>query len=73
MLIEQYLSLDYEIVLTPDGEGGYVVSFPDLPGCLSCGRTKEEALENARDAQKAWFEAAIESDVKIANPRTRMK
>lgn len=31
-------------------EGGYVVSCPALPGCVSEGETREEALENIKDA-----------------------
>ena len=47
--------------LTPDpDEGGYVVSFADLPGCLSTGETLDEAVTNAEDAKKAWLIAAIE-------------
>ena len=34
-------------------EGGFVVSYPELPGCITCGETIEIALENALDAKKA--------------------
>ena len=50
-------------------EGGFVVTFPDLPGCLSSGETKESAIANAMDAKKAWLEAAIEDGVEIAEPK----
>ena len=40
-----------------------MVSYPDLPGCITCGDTLETALENAIDAKKAWFEAVHETDV----------
>ena len=30
--------------------GGFVITFPDLPGCMSDGATYEEAIENGRDA-----------------------
>lgn len=39
-------------------EGGFVVSFPELPGCITCGETMESAISNAMDAKKAWLEAA---------------
>ncbi|MCI6701658.1 MAG: type II toxin-antitoxin system HicB family antitoxin [Solobacterium sp.] len=46
--INYYMSLPYKMELTPDTlEGGYVVSFPDLPGCLTVGETIEEAIRNA--------------------------
>ena len=48
-----------DVVEDPD-EGGYVVSFPSLPGCLTCADSLSRALENAEDAKRAWFEAALE-------------
>ena len=38
--LNEYLALPYrmELVNDPD-EGGFVVSFPDLPGCITCGET----------------------------------
>ena len=44
-------------------EGGYVVSFPSLPGCLTCADSLSRAFENAEDAKRAWFEAAHEDGV----------
>ena len=48
-----------EIVEDKD-EGGFVVSFPDLPGCITCGETVESAVANAMDAKKEWLVAALE-------------
>jgi antitoxin HicB len=43
----------YDLAPLPSEEGGgYVVSFPDIPGCLGVGDTPEEAVE---DGQKALF------------------
>ena len=57
------------MVLTPDVEdGGYVVSYPELPGCITCADTKEKAIANAKDAKRAWFEVALESNVEIHEP-----
>lgn len=47
---------DYSISLSPipeDEGGGYMVTFPDLPGCLADGDTVEEAIAEARDAFNA--------------------
>lgn len=67
--IDEYLSLPYKMELVPDpDEGGFAVSYPDLPGCLSSGETVAEAVANAEDAKKAWFEAAIEDNIPIAEP-----
>ena len=51
--IEDYLRLNYtmEVIKDPD-EGGFVVSFPELPGCLTCGQSLESGLANALDAKK---------------------
>ncbi len=59
-----YLRKSYlmDVVEDPD-EGGYVVSFPSLPGCLTCADSLSRALENARDAKRSWFEAALEDGV----------
>ena len=44
------LSYRMEIVEDKD-EGGFVVSYPDLPGCITCGETRESAVVNALDAK----------------------
>ena len=67
--IDEYMKLPYRIELTPDSEeGGFVASFPDLPGCLSAGDTVEEAYANAMDAKLAWFQAAVEDNITIREP-----
>ncbi len=40
----------YLAVLEPDGDGGYGVYFPDLPGCVSAGDDLAETLDNATEA-----------------------
>lgn len=55
-------------MIEDQNEGGFVISFPDLPGCITCGETKEIALANALDAKKAWLEAALEDGIKIKEP-----
>ncbi len=47
----------YTVLLTPDqDEGGYVVTVPALPGCVTQGDTREEALERAREAIQCHIE-----------------
>lgn len=41
--------------LTPDDGGGFLIEFPDLPGCISDGETVEEAIDNGADALKSWL------------------
>ena len=67
--IDEYMKLPYRLELIPDeDEGGFVASFPELPGCLSCGATAEEAAANAADAMRAWMTAAVEEGIPIPVP-----
>ena len=53
-----YMEKSYRMEITEDkDEGGFVVFYPDMPGCITCGETVESAVANALDAKKAWFEA----------------
>ena len=64
--LDEYMSAPYKMLITPDGaEGGFTVSFPDLPGCVTCGETLDEAIANAGDAKRAWLEAAIEDGLPV--------
>jgi predicted RNase H-like HicB family nuclease len=46
----------YLIILNPDREnGGYTVSVPALPGCVTHGETVEDAIANAREAIAAYL------------------
>ncbi len=40
----------YSVILTPAEEGGFTVTVPSLPGCITEGDTYEEAMTNAREA-----------------------
>lgn len=72
--IEDFVALPYKMEIVKDlDEGGYVVSFPDLPGCLTVGETIEEAIKNAEDAKRAWLEAAIEEQIEISIPENKEK
>ncbi|MBE0415465.1 MAG: type II toxin-antitoxin system HicB family antitoxin [Dehalococcoidia bacterium] len=47
----------YTIILEPNyPEEGYTVRVPALPGCITYGRTREEALERAREAIRGFIE-----------------
>ena len=54
---EQKMKLIYPGVFYPfsDGSGGYVVEFPDLPGCVTGGNDLQDALEKATDAASGWI------------------
>ena len=67
--IDDYMSLNYRMEIVEDKkEGGFVVSYPELPGCITCGETMESAIANAQDAKKAWVQAALEEGIEIHEP-----
>lgn len=67
--IENYSSLHYHMEIINDlSEGGYVASYPDLPGCLTCGDTLEEVVKNADEAKRKWLLAAMEEGIDIPEP-----
>ena len=67
--VEDYMKLPFRFEIKPDpDEGGYVIIYPDLPGCISLGDTADEAVYNGEDAKRAWFAAAIEDGIQIAEP-----
>ena len=60
--LNEYLTLPYRMEIVEDhDEGGFVVSYPDLPGCIT-------AVANAQDAKRAWLEAALEDGIPIREP-----
>ena len=46
--------------LPPEEGGGFMVSIPELPGCIADGATVDEAISEARDAFAAWATAERE-------------
>ena len=67
--LNDYMAMSYRMEIVEDkDEGGFVVSYPDLSGCITCGETVESAVANALDAKKAWLEAALEDGVEIHEP-----
>ena len=48
--------MDIKVVLEAYEEGGYTVYVPSLPGCISEGGTKDEALANIREAIELYIE-----------------
>mgnify|MGYP001101261871 CR=1 FL=1 len=67
--LNDYLEMPYLMEIVEDrDEGGFVVSYPDLPGCITSGETIETAVANAADAKKAWLEAALEEGIPIQEP-----
>lgn len=67
--IDDYMKKAYRMEIVEDkDEGGFIVTYPDLPGCISCGETIESAVANAIDAKEVWLEVAIEEGIEINEP-----
>jgi len=47
----------YRIVIEPDEDGVFVAECPSLPGCISQGKTRAEALDNIKDAIRGYLES----------------
>jgi antitoxin HicB len=71
--VEDYLNLPYHITLVrgewADGTEGWFAEVDELTGCMSQGRTPEEAIENVRDAMLGWISVALEDGKEIPLPR----
>ena len=57
-----------KIVIEASDEGGYTVYVPILPGCISEGDTKEDALANIKEAIELYMEP-VEDDITISPGR----
>lgn len=49
--------MKYRILIERDEDGMYVVECPSLPGCISQGKTRVEALKNIEDAMHGYLES----------------
>jgi predicted RNase H-like HicB family nuclease len=52
--------MNYKVVISEGEDGWYVVECPSIPGCVSQGKTVEEALENIKDAIQGCLEVLNE-------------
>jgi predicted RNase H-like HicB family nuclease len=57
--------LSYFAVFDPAKEGGYNVSFPDFPGCVTFGKNFEDAREKAKEILELWLEELTSEKQKI--------
>jgi len=49
--------MKYRIIIEQDEDGAFVVECPSLPGCISQGNTRKEAIENIQDAIRGYLES----------------
>lgn len=55
----------YTAVFSPEETGGYSVTIPALPGCVSQGETFEDALANIMEAAELYLEDVKESEIPV--------
>jgi predicted RNase H-like HicB family nuclease len=58
-ILEYFLSLKYPISIYPEEEGGYTALIPDLPGCITQGKTLEEVMINIEEASEFGYRQFI--------------
>ena len=62
---EEYLKEPYSRVLIPDETGTVFAEILEFPGCVSQGKTAEEAFKNLEEVAKSWIEAALHQGQEI--------
>jgi len=58
----------YRVLIEQDEDGAFVAECPSLPGCVSQGKTREEALANIRDAIAGYLESLRRHDEPVPPP-----
>lgn len=58
--------MKFAVVLTPGDDGFIIAECPTLPGCVTQGKAKDDALRNAREAIAGWLEAEADKVSKEA-------
>ena len=62
--------MKYRVLIEQDEDGIYVAEVPALPGCISQGQTREEAVESIKEAIAAYLESLEAHDEPIPPPIT---
>jgi predicted RNase H-like HicB family nuclease len=66
-----YMDIDYPVEVKRIKEeegGGFFVSIPLLPGCMSDGESLDEAYANIQEAKEEWLSSMLERGMKIPEP-----
>lgn len=58
----------YPALFSPESDGGYSVSFPDIEGCFTCGDTLQDSIEMAQDALNLMLVELEDSHLPIKSP-----
>lgn len=66
--VSRYLGEPYPYTVAPDPEGGYVVWFPDLPGCMTQVEEPDEIAPMAEEIRRLWIETEYDRGAEIPPP-----
>ncbi len=61
-----------QVILQPGEDGYWVAQCPSLPACISQGKTREEAIENIREAIQLYIEVLESEGKPIPEDRTEL-
>jgi len=71
--MNQQIKYPFEVKHLSKAEGGgYLISFPDLPGCIADGETIDEAIKNGIDATNSWIATSKEFNDPIPEPASSL-
>ena len=62
--------MKFRVVIEPDEDGVFVAECPTLPGCISQGKTRAEALTNIKDAITGYLASLRKHDEPVPLPIT---
>jgi antitoxin HicB len=63
----------YKVFLNKEPEGGYTVTVPSLPGCITYGETIEESIDMAKEAIELYIESLKEHGEPIPDETTTLE
>jgi predicted RNase H-like HicB family nuclease len=68
LALEDYLRLQYPFHVLADEASGYVITFPDLPGCMTQVETLDEVGPAAESCRRLWLQTAFEEGLDVPLP-----
>ena len=63
--------VEYTVIIEPADDGTFSVYVPDLPGCISTGRTRAEAIESIREAIQGLVQTLRDLGEPVLPPRSQ--
>ena len=63
--------VNYTVIIEPADDGTFSIYVPDLPGCVSTGRTREDALDSIREAIRGHIQTLRELGEPVPPPRSQ--